>query len=204
MCQFVETMTCENGQLRNVRYHEERFNRTRANFGLSRIDLVEFLKLQAFPAEGKYKVRIIYDEEILLVEYSVYQTPHLERIGIVEYDLIDYSYKYTDRDCFQLLYKTYPGYDDFLIVKSGLFTDSTFCNVAFLKDECWETPLIPLLEGTQRALLLEKGIIKKGNIELSCLADYSHISFFNALNEHAAHILPVSQCTYLGKFNPAV
>lgn len=204
MYQFVETICLENGRIRNAERHNERLNRTRDAFGWEKINLSLLLSAQSFPDTGKYKIRVVYNEEIRLIEYIPYKTPCLSRIGIIERDDINYRFKSTNRDCFKTLFETYPGFDDFIIVKQGLITDSTFCNLAFLNGNQWYTPETPLLEGVQRSALLESGIIKKRNIQIADLDSYSHISFFNALNEHGSHILPVSKCIYLGKFNPVL
>lgn len=203
MCQFVETLCLSDGLIRNLKEHNDRFNRTRRNFGWDAEDLTEVIGKQSFPSVGKYKIRVVYDSVIGLIECIPYETPNLARVAIVEFDKIDYRYKSTKRDCFKALYTVYPGFDDFIIVKQGFITDSTFCNLALLKDNIWYTPENPLLEGVQRAVLLEEGVIEKRDIPITDLNSYSHISFFNALNEHGSHLLPVSNCVYLGKFDPA-
>lgn len=204
MCQFVETICLTDGSIKNLKKHNDRFNRTRRAFGWDVADLTEIIREQSFPNIGKYKIRVVYGDAIGLIECTPYETPHLARIGVVEFDEIDYRYKSTKRDCFKGLYAAYPGFDDFIIIKQGFITDSTFCNLALLKDDNWYTPETPLLEGVQRTVLLERDVIKKRNIRITDLNSYSHISFFNALNEHGSHLLPVSCCVYLGKFNPAL
>ncbi|MGL5317875.1 MAG: aminotransferase class IV [Bacteroidales bacterium] len=204
MCQYVETIGYRDGKFCHLNLHEARFQRTREALGWQKLSLKETLSQHSFPSLGYYKIRVVYTEEIQFVEYSPYQTPQLLRIGIVETDEVDYRFKSTNRDYFRSLYSNFPGYDDFIIIKDGFVTDSTFCNVAFLKDGNWCTPAHPLLEGVQRAALLEQGILKKRDIRLSDLCEYSHISFFNAMNEHQTHILPMESCEYLGKFNPVL
>ncbi|MGL5786236.1 MAG: aminotransferase class IV [Bacteroidales bacterium] len=202
MCQFIETIAMQDGQLLNLPKHIYRFNQTHVSMGWHLKNLGQILSEYSFPESGLYKVRVIYSESGADVEFALYSSPVLRKIGIVRLTDFDYSLKSADRSCFRRLYEDYPGFDDYLIVRGGLFTDSTFCNIAFLKDGDWITPEKPLLEGTKRALLLERKEIKKGNIALSDLNEYSHISFFNAMNDHKTIIIPVADCFCLGEIDP--
>ena len=53
--------------------------------------------------------------------------------------------------------------DDILIVKNGLLTDTSIANIALYDGNDWYTPLHPLLKGTKRAELLDKGVLKEKN-----------------------------------------
>lgn len=202
MYPFVETIALKDGRLLNLCSHADRFDRTRNYMKWEKMDLIQILSDLNLPENGFIKVRVVYDEKQAEVSWELYNMPVIMRVGIVICEDICYNYKSTDRRIFAHLHQVYPGFDDFLIVKNGLFTDSTFCNIAFFKDGEWITPEKPLLEGTKRSLLLERKEIKKGNIELSRLREYTHISFFNALNEHGAHIVSISACECVGDFNP--
>ncbi len=73
--------------------------------------------------------------------------------------------------------------EEILIIKKGLVTDTSYTNVALLKDEKWYTPAEPLLRGTQRAKLISEGKIIEQTIHLKDLHLYSKIKLFNAMME---------------------
>ena len=56
--------------------------------------------------------------------------------------------------------------DDILIVKNGLLTDTSIANIALYDGNDWYTPLHPLLKGTKRAELLDKGVLKEKEIKI--------------------------------------
>lgn len=59
--------------------------------------------------------------------------------------------------------------DEIIIIKNGLVTDTSFTNIAIYKHGMWLTPKHPLLLGTKRAALLEKGIIQEADITVDDL-----------------------------------
>lgn len=54
MCQFIETIRIEDGQVYNLSYHTARMNRTRAAFGKKRLPLIcpALYLLRLCPASG--------------------------------------------------------------------------------------------------------------------------------------------------------
>ena len=64
MCQFIETIRIEDGQVYNLSYHTARMNRTRAAFWkeAAPIDLSGFISPPSL--SGIWKCRIVYDKEI--------------------------------------------------------------------------------------------------------------------------------------------
>jgi 4-amino-4-deoxychorismate lyase len=53
--------------------------------------------------------------------------------------------------------------------------------VAFFDGSSWLTPSTPLLPGTQRAFLLENGVIHEAALQEIDLTGFSHIKLFNAM-----------------------
>lgn len=105
---------------------------------------------------------------------------------------LDYKFKYADREALKILYSQKGSADDILVVKSGLITDSYYCNVALLKNGQWHTPYLPLLHGTKRAQLLDDKLIIEEMITEHDLQKYSHIRLFNALIEFGEVELDIS------------
>lgn len=203
MYPFVETIALRNQELINLKLHQERLNRTLSENGItSEIILDEVIApyIQE-KSSGLYKCRVVYTTQVESVEVTPYTIPVICKVGIVDTH-IDYTYKSTDRSGFSELHKRYPGFDDFLLVKNGELTDSTFCNIAVLRDGDWYTPANPLLEGVQRATLLADHKIKKRVIRIEDLSDYTQIAFFNALNPLGNLLLNRSELIDLRHIKP--
>ena len=94
---------------------------------------------------------------------------------------IDYTYKSTNRDGLNLLRQKRGDADEILIVKHGEITDTSYTNVAFWDGAEWFTPVHPLLDGTYRASLIEKGILHEQMITLQDLGRFSKVSLINAM-----------------------
>jgi 4-amino-4-deoxychorismate lyase len=94
---------------------------------------------------------------------------------------LEYSYKYEDRKAINKLFKEKGPADDILIVKKGLITDTSFCNILFYNGKNWITPSFPLLKGTQRRYLLEQERIIPAEISTSDLQNFSKARLINAM-----------------------
>ena len=68
-----------------------------------------------------------------------------------------------------------------LIIRNGLITDTSYANVALFDGANWYTPKVPLLPGTQRAYLLDKGVIIPREIKAVELSQYVLVKLFNAM-----------------------
>lgn len=178
---FVETIRIEKGRIHNLPYHNVRMNRTRRElFGArEEIDLAGYI--HPGPHQERTKCRVEYTREVLQVEYVPYRMRPVHSLRLVTCDEIDYSYKSTDRQCLNDLFAQRGGHDDILIIRDGLLTDTSICNVALWNGTSWITPARPLLCGTMRAYLLDKGLVQAGDIPVEDLPKYTRIRLFNAL-----------------------
>ncbi|NJK83663.1 MAG: hypothetical protein HC912_07450 [Saprospiraceae bacterium] len=93
----------------------------------------------------------------------------------------DYSYKYVQRSYFEEVTKCLPPFTEALFTRDSYLTDTTYTNIAVYKAGCYYTPEQPLLAGTQRTTLLEKGILKPSNIHQNEIQAFETILLFNAL-----------------------
>ena len=91
------------------------------------------------------------------------------------------GYKSTDRSRLNALVAQKGNCDDIIIVKHGLLTDTSFTNLAIFDGKHWVTPRHPLLPGTKRAALLDKGMIQEADITLEDLRNANKVSLFNAM-----------------------
>lgn len=191
MCLFIETIKIDNGKIYNLEYHNKRMNDTRCCFfgDVSALDLSDYI--DATPFQSRHRCRVEYAETILKVEYFPYHIRPVTTLQLVEDNNIDYSYKRSDRSALNYLFNLKGDKADVLIVKNGLLTDTSIANIALYKEGSWFTPLHPLLKGTKRRELLERGIIRETDIKIQELCHYSEICLFNAMIEFGEIKFPV-------------
>jgi len=179
---LFETIKIESGQVKNIKWHNQRFNKARFElFGEK-----EQLDLQTYitpPSRGVHRCRIVYDKNIQSINYFPYATKLFKTFTVVNSNL-NYAYKYNDRSDLEELLKSPLSkkiYDEIIIEKNGLLTDTSIANIAFYNGKYWFTPKVPLLEGTTRARLLEEGFLKLKNIKKENIKNYSHFALMNAM-----------------------
>jgi len=175
---LLETIKIEDGQIFNIEWHNRRFNRSRLElFGEKKeLYLQEYLK--NLPQEGLYRCRLLYGQSISSVEYIPYQARTFSTFKVVP-SLIDYQYKYSNRKTLDLLAE--KDYDEIIIEKNGLLTDTSIANIAFFNGDTWVTPKTPLLEGTTRERLLNERFLELKDIKKEDIKKYSHFALMNAM-----------------------
>lgn len=178
---FSEAIKLEDGIFHNFKYHQMRVNHTLAQFYRTHIDLTQLKEMiREEHKHGLYKCRIVYGKQIESVEFIPYQFRQIKSVAIVKDNQINYDYKYTNRHRLnQLLQQS--GCDDIIIIKNNMVTDSSSANLVFHSASGLYTPSTCLLRGTQRQLLLDKGIIQEQMIRVEDIQHYSRISFINAI-----------------------
>ncbi|MGV0829712.1 aminotransferase class IV [Empedobacter brevis] len=183
MFQFIESICCVDKQLRNLEFHQARFNRTR-NDHFNEIEPILLHEMIKFPNDitpEKYKVRIVYDREIQSIEFQPYHIQPIHSIKLFEIEnKIDYSYKYLDRWFFDEYLKESKT-DDLVLVKSNYITDCIYSNIVFFDGSQWITPRTFLLKGTMREALLQSGEIIQKNIKVSDLVNFKSFKRINAM-----------------------
>lgn len=178
-----ETICFENRTFKNLSFHEARLNKTRRElWGYTDAwTLADLIEIPAAIDHDMYKCRLSYGEEIQQIKWEPYTMRTIRKIRRVYHDSIDYAYKYEHRDELNALFAQRDDADEVLIIRNGLVTDSSYCNVAFYDGNDWLTPSTPLLPGTQRALLLRTGVIREAPVREADLPGFSHIKLFNAM-----------------------
>ncbi|WP_313383480.1 aminotransferase class IV [Chishuiella sp.] len=183
MFQFVESLCCENKQLRNLDYHQKRFDDTREdNFSdFQPISLKDKITINNDLSNDKYKVRVVYDKDIQSIEFLPYTMKTIETIKLFTIDdKVNYSYKYVERSFFDE-YINETKTDDLVLVKSNYITDCIYSNIVFFDGEQWITPKTFLLKGTMRESLLDNGKILQKNIKVSDLNNFKSFKRINAM-----------------------
>jgi 4-amino-4-deoxychorismate lyase len=179
----IETIAVRNRQIENIKYHEARLNKTRKElWGYNDLwNLSEILEIPESVTNDLHKCRLSYGKEIENIMWEPYTARTILKIRKVYHDAIDYSYKYDQREELNDLYAQRGDADEILIIKQGMITDSFYCNVAFFDGKHWYTPDTYLLPGTQRAFLLDSGIIQEQRMREQDIDKFSHIKLFNAM-----------------------
>ncbi|MDF1878747.1 aminotransferase class IV [Sulfurimonas sp. SAG-AH-194-C20] len=173
---FFETIKILDGVVLHLEYHQERLN--------AALDSSDRYVLHAIVKplkKGLYKCRIAYDIEDIKIEYLKYTKRKVESLKLVYCDTIIYDKKYSNRDALNALFAKREMCDDILIIKKGLVTDTSIANIAFFDGVTWFTPKTPLLKGTCRARLLDKGQIVEKDIKVKDIKRYKKIALINAM-----------------------
>ncbi len=192
MYRFLETIRLEKGKLQKLELHNIRMKHTLSVF-YPGTDLRLSQKLAAkAPKKGLFKCRVVYDTQIREVEFIPYTLPSIHSLQLVVTDPLDYSFKFLNRKPINQLVRQREQGDDILIVKQGLITDTSFCNVLFFNGKNWITPAQPLLKGVQRQYLLENERIQTADIRPGDMHQFIKIRLVNAMIrfEDALDILP--------------
>jgi 4-amino-4-deoxychorismate lyase len=183
MCLLLETIKTVERNLINLEYHQKRVDRSiRDLFNKNAsVNLAEEIKVPDYLGKGIFKCRVIYDLEIKKVEFLPYKPPEITTLKLVHCNDLDYSYKFENRQVITKLLELKGRCDDILILKNGLITDTSFCNIIFSDGNNWITPSKPLLKGTQREHLLEKGMVSEANIKGSDIYNFNSFKLINAM-----------------------
>lgn len=187
MCPFIETIKVENRGFVAIEYHNDRLNRTVSEiFGGRPIRIEDQIEIPSTIGEGVYKCRILYQGSIESVEFHAYTPRLVKSLKILHSPTIDYCYKSSDRRPLDDLFSMRGEYDDILIVKNSLITDTSYSNIAFYDGSLWYTPDKPLLRGTKRQKMIDESKLKELPIRLSDLRSFVCAKPINAMLDFEA------------------
>lgn len=190
MYPFVETIRVEDGMPRNLRYHQERMERTMSRFfpNAPVPSLESALDNFAWPPDKVMKVHVEYGGQgITLVRAEEYHIRTIRKLRLIPCDEIDYTYKSADRSRLEQLAGLKGDADEIIIVKNGLLTDTSYSNIALYDGTEWATPRRPLLRGTMIQALLDRGALTERDITPENYKSYTLVSLINAM-------MPLGRC----------
>ena len=169
---FIETIRFENGFFHLLDRHLQRMEMTvREIYGPGTVvpDIKAALAACArVKCSEVLKYRITYDWKIRNIEVIPYIPRIIRNLKIVESpSCLDYHLKRSDRSQLEALFSCRGACDEVLIIKDGLITDTSYTNVVFKGTEDLYTPRLPLLHGVMRRHLLNEGIVKERDLQLS-------------------------------------
>ncbi len=185
MYPLFESIRVENGAILHPDWHEKRYVASYTQYYGHKptIGLFDGRIVPETCREGTFKLRISYNHYSDKVEWEPYIIREISTLRLIEDDDIDYDLKYTDRSRLNNLYNQRKGCDDILIVRQGLITDSSYCNIVLFDGKEWHTPASPLLPGTARARLLASGQIVARTISVENLSKYKSFKLINAMRD---------------------
>jgi 4-amino-4-deoxychorismate lyase len=128
-----------------------------------------------------YKCRVKYNlASDFNIAFEPYTIRSIKNCLLTEIGDNKYDYKYTDRDWLNEALLV-AGTDEIIFTSAGYIKDASYANLAFFDGRDWFTPKNPLLLGTRRAALIEKGIINEIDIRIADLYKYKSIKLINAM-----------------------
>ncbi|HMG15358.1 MAG TPA: aminotransferase class IV [Saprospiraceae bacterium] len=184
MYPLLESIRIQDGIIQNIDYHQQRVNISLQVIGHQNKStaLLDLINIPEELSTGIVKCRFLYGAAD---DYSIHFTPYHKReiklLHLINGKHLQYALKWANRDDINKLMKGMPSREDILITVDDQLTDTSYCNVAFNGAQGWITPEFPLLKGTQRALLLNSGVLKTGNIKKEDLSQFTTIRLFNAM-----------------------
>lgn len=184
MCRFLETIQFVHGEHLNLDRHQARVNLTFQYFfpDLTPFLLHEILSSREIPeGDGTYKCRLVYDKQVQQLEYLPYSLPSITSLRLVDTRMESSVWKSADRTEYNRAFALREECDDVLLIRNGLLTDTSYCNVALGDGTVWITPLTPMLYGTRRGELLRQKAIVEKDIPVSEIFRYQKIRLFNAM-----------------------
>ena len=197
MSRLLESIRISNQKIHNLAYHQARLDIVqKTNYqGFTAIDLSKILskKVPFLHPHRVFKCRVLYGEGLEKIEFHPYTPKPISTLKIVHSTTIQYSHKWENRAVINALYAERQDCDDVLIIKKGMVTDTSYCNIVFGDGQIWWTPARPLLAGTQRAKLLAEKRIQEKEIKLGDIRQFQAFKLINSMLplEEAAEI-PVS------------
>jgi 4-amino-4-deoxychorismate lyase len=194
MSRLIESIRLYDGAFSRLEFHQARIDNSFQQIykSSSKWQLEAFLKNQEIPAKGLYKCRVVYDDRSVEVEFAPYQAKPIQTLRLVEDNEIEYGHKWEDRDQLNKLFAMRGNYDDILIVKNDLITDTLYANIVFKKSGKWFTPQSRLLNGSMRQFLLQQGVIEEREISLANFREYEQFKLINAMLEFDLPAVDVS------------
>lgn len=173
---LFETIKVEGGEAQNLEYHQKRIE---SSLGFApKFDIKSLIKTTNPQIQ---KAKLIYSSGgIESIEITPYKKREIKSFKLLESD-IEYDKKYLDRKEIDELFSKRGEADEIIITHKGRLKDTSIHNIALFIDGRWLTPAHPLLEGTTRRRLLDKGEIFESELSVEDLKKCSKIALLNSM-----------------------
>ena len=193
MCQLFETIRILDGLPVHLAWHEQRMNESVGEFwpGAPPVKLKPLIVVPAEFRTGVARCRVTYGPDVREISFSPYEQREIRTLKIIRCDDIDYHAKFTDRRRLDELFAKRGEYDDILIVRKGLITDTSIANIIFFDGKSWITPSTPLLNGACRRRLLHEKRSTEREIRVGELAGMKGWGIVNSMRDAGCGIRDV-------------
>lgn len=173
MSLFFETIRVENNHAQHLYYHEQRMKKAS---GIP-YELTQHIDA---PDMHLYRCKVIYDTKIREIQYHPYKARHITTLRCIE-SHINYTHKFLNREEIDTLFSQRGTEDDILITQNGLLKDTSIANIALFIKGKWLTPKQPLLYGTTRERLLDKGFLQSADLHIEDIKKADNFALLNAM-----------------------
>ena len=183
MSQFFESICVKNGIAENLAAHQFRVNKTLDAFNAVNqgVELGSIIHQLILPTEGLFKLRISYDlKGNYQSAFTAYQYRQIQNFALVDIKGQGYGYKFSNRDWINDALAL-SGKDEIMMHDGGLIKDCSYTNIVFYDGVKWITPAKPLLEGTQRAKLINEGLIQPKALYVQDIPSFKKFKCINAM-----------------------
>lgn len=183
MSQFIESIRVVDGVIENLMHHQLRVDSTLKAFGAieNSIVLNTILAKIDIPNKGLYKLRISYGlDGNYQIRWLPYQFKTIASFALVAIQEQEYAFKFENRDWINKALMQ-SGKEEMIMHHQGWIKDSSYANIVFYDGINWVTPEAPLLAGTQRAKLIQEGVIQTGPIHIEAIPAFQSFKLINAM-----------------------
>jgi 4-amino-4-deoxychorismate lyase len=183
MSQFFESIRVKEGIAENLDFHQARVHKTLNAFDASHnsIELMTIVQELILPAEGLFKLRVSYDlNGNHQSSFTAYQYKQIQNFALVDMKGQSYDYKFSNRNWINEALAQ-SGKDEIMMHEDGFIKDCSYTNIAFYDGANWYTPESPLLEGTQRAKLIQESVISPKALHINDLPNFIEFKCINAM-----------------------
>lgn len=183
MSLLFETIKIQNKKPLNLDYHFQRVSRSRCElFGLSDCtDFMDFFEKFEVNEDKLFKLKIIYNQDIVDYQLIDYAVVHKQSIKFIEKPDLYYSLKYFNRDVLVEIERGLSCNEVGIITKNGYLTDATYANIVLSDGINFYTPENCLLEGTKRQKYIDNGTIASKPIHQEELVNFKTLHLINAM-----------------------
>ena len=178
--ELIETMLVTEGSIENFELHIKRVKKTFDYFKW-KFNQKEWEKLKKIDIKKLVRLRVTYNQNgITDIEFFNLKKREFNKFKLINIDF-DYPFKFKNRKKFQYIHSRYKSFDEFILIKNSLVTDTTISNLAFFTGKEWITPRYPLLKGTKREELIKKGFLKEEIIKKRDLKYFKKFAMINSI-----------------------
>lgn len=196
MFPLFETICIKKGVVQQISWHQKRMDDACLQYFdvENPHNLIRAIRIPTPLVEvQRAKARVSYNADGMYITYEPYYEKSIKSLKMIFDDSISYSLKFEDRNALNILYQQREKCDDILIIKNGMVTDSTYCNVLFYDGKSWFTSDTPLLHGTCRARLLAEGNVQEVPIHFEMIKKYTSFMLVNAMMDFSPYRMQSTQ-----------